>query len=416
MGSDAVKKSQGSMVKFVGALAAVSLLAVAYFQFGSIEPSPGEGLANKKADLRRRLEGRECGVGKYLANINVPGFHPACFSLVGDKVLIKAHFNGVNTELSPVKEISISMAEVQKMGTLLMFVDRLETELGVNRDPSGWGHLEYKQPMGFFTTDGQRLLTIDAMLEAGDVFLFEGGQFIWPGVRVGYKQKVHGLDTGTGVLETLAMEPLVFGVDNFLTVEECDHIIEAAEPSMHNSGVSHMDKDKGRAATDWRTSTQTWLSSSSSGLIRNVDHRVANLTKVPLLHQESVQVLRYRLTEHYDAHHDCFDPAMYASSADQYHYGHRNRLATVFWYMSDVEEGGETVFPMAGGAGHPRSMKTCDQGLLVKPQRGKVIIFYSLLSNGAISKESLHGGCPVIKGKKWAANKWLWNKPSGYYN
>jgi prolyl 4-hydroxylase len=84
--------------------------------------------------------------------------------------------------------------------------------------------------------------------------------------------------------------------------------------------------------------------------------------------------------------------------------------------MSDVEEGGETVFPMADGAPHPRSMKSCDQGLKVKPVRGKVIIFYSLLPNGAIADKSLHGGCPVIKGKKWAANKWLWNKKSGYYN
>ena len=40
-----------------------------------------------------------------------------------------------------------------------------------------------------------------------------------------------------------------------------------------------------------------------------------------------------------------------------------------------------------------------------------MIIFYSLQPNGAIAERSLHGGCPVKKGLKWAANKWLWNKP-----
>jgi prolyl 4-hydroxylase len=107
--------------------------------------------------------------------------------------------------------------------------------------------------MGYFTTDGRRLETIDEMIAMGEVFMFEGGQFIWPGVKVGFKQKVYDLDTGAAVLETLAMDPLVFGVENFLTVNECDHIIAAAEPSMHDSGVSHMDKDKGRPSTDWRT-------------------------------------------------------------------------------------------------------------------------------------------------------------------
>ena len=27
---------------------------------------------------------------------------------------------------------------------------------------------------------------------------------------------------------------------------------------------------------------------------------------------------------------------------------------------------------------------------------------------------SLHGGCPVEEGVKWAANKWVWNAPMRY--
>lgn len=45
---------------------------------------------------------------------------------------------------------------------------------------------KYKQPFGIFTPDGQRLEGLSAMTNAV-VFLFEGGQFIWPGIRVGHK-------------------------------------------------------------------------------------------------------------------------------------------------------------------------------------------------------------------------------------
>jgi len=59
-------------------------------------------------------------------------------------------------------------------------------------------------------------------------------------------------------------------------------------------------------------------------------------------------------------------------------------------------------------------MNDCTRGLKVKPEMGKVIIFYSLHANGVEDEYSLHGACPVIAGTKWAANKWVWNAPMGY--
>ena len=34
-------------------------------------------------------------------------------------------------------------------------------------------------------------------------------------------------------------------------------------------------------------------------------------------------------------------------------------------------------------------------------------MFYSLLPNGDLDEESLHGSCAVKDGVKWAANKWV---------
>jgi len=128
-----------------------------------------------------------------------------------------------------------------------------------------------------------------------------------------------------------------------------------------------------------------------------------------------VQVLRYNEGQKYDAHHDYFDPTLYAKDPGTLRmtqHGKVNRMATVLWYLSDVEGGGETIFPMAGGKAAPRSMSACDRGLKVKPQMGKVIMFYSLTPDGKGDKSSLHGACPVEGGEaKWAANKWVWSSP-----
>ena len=80
----------------------------------------------------------------------------------------------------------------------------------------------------------------------------------------------------------------------------------------------------------------------------------------------------------------------------------------------DVEEGGHTNFPRAGKGPQPWDFTDCSKGLSVKPQRGKVIIFYSLTPDGIGDKFSLHGACKVEKGIKWAANKWIWNTPQSF--
>jgi prolyl 4-hydroxylase len=63
-------------------------------------------------------------------------------------------------------------------------------------------------------------------------------------------------------------------------------------------------------------------------------------------------VLQYKDGQRYDAHHDFFNHAYYLKDAGVQRMidgGRRNRLTTVFWYLSDVEKGGETIFPRAGG-------------------------------------------------------------------
>ena len=281
-----------------------------------------------------------------------------------------------------------------------------------------------KQVGSLFTDDGYR--REPGTLPVGLSLAFEGGQFIWPGIAIGFTRVVNVTSPRSGwrrtlTLQTLAMVPLVLSVSSFLEVSECEHIIEFSTPHMAASGVSLMDKDKGKEASEWRTSSTFFMHSQSSQQLQEIDWRVASVTRLPRSHQEDLQVLRYEKTQRYVSHHDFFAPHLYKESPDTMHLiqgGHRNRLVTVFWYMTNVEAGGTTYFPRAQGhSGLPRGravdFSSCDPdvGLHVAPQQGKIILFYSMKPDGSFSDESLHGGCPVVNGTKWAANKWVWNKP-----
>jgi prolyl 4-hydroxylase len=263
----------------------------------------------------------------------------------------------------------------------------------------------------------QMLPTNQQDSSTGRLFLFTGGNFIWPGVEVGRTRAV-GTVAGQDKLvtiKTMSLRPLVFEVDNFLSPKECDHIIGLAKPHMAASVVSHMDGDEGKSDTTWRTSTTHFLTRGQTELAKTIERRIFDVTRVPITHGEGTQVLRYEKYQHYFTHHDFFEPERYRNSKStlkMIENGARNRLATVFWYMSDVQKGGHTNFPRAGGLSRP-SGNDCTQGVLVKPVKGKVIVFFNMLPDGSLDELSLHAGCNVESDDvKWSANKWLWNKPT----
>ena len=302
------------------------------------------------------------------------------------------------------------------------------------------------QPAAIFNERGIRLKTASLLAFGGGaggaggaggeggarrLLCMEGGQWLWPPVDVGHVHEIADL-TAPGVITrvvTVSLQPLVVEVENFLNLEEAQHIVERAKPHMAKSGVALKDVDRGKAAKEFRTSSQYFLPTTRDALLERVDKRVMELTRIPISHAEYIQVLRYNHLEHYSAHHDFFDPAAYASNAEMLasvEHGAKNRMATVFFYLNNVTNdadvtkgGGQTNFPRAAttefpnGGPQPRDYFDCSKGLSVYPQAGKVIIFYSMLPNGEMDDYSLHGGCDVLdeQATKWSANFWLWNKP-----
>ncbi len=60
-------------------------------------------------------------------------------------------------------------------------------------------------------------------------------------------------------------------------------------------------------------------------------------------------------------------------------------------YLSEVEEGGETVFPKLN--------------LTIKPEKGDALLFYDMKPTGEVDDQTLHGGNKVLKGEKWIVTK-----------
>lgn len=345
----------------------------------------------------------------FLHDFSVPGMHLVCIDSQTMTMYYRVHRSHIYTETLEVSEESDS-AQWSDVRSALQ--DKLR--LAFQHD--------LKQPWALFSPTGDRLKLgenspVDAstndLFALGMFLVLEGGQWIWPGVRKGFVRHIRLDDARNATLETLSVHPLVFSVDGFLADEECDWIRQTAEPHMAQSGVSLMDRDKGKPATEWRTSETTFLNENTAE-INEIDRRTSLLVRIPQNHQEPPQVLRYVLNARYDQHTDYFNPALYANDKRTMRMianGRKNRMATVLWYLSDVAEGGETTFPQIDNGPPVSNQQYCNVGLQVKPEKGKVIIFYSLLADGQFDPLSLHGACPVKEGTKWAANKWVWNEP-----
>eukprot|EP00123_Amoebidium_parasiticum_P001597 comp12727_c0_seq1/m.7836 comp12727_c0_seq1/g.7836 ORF comp12727_c0_seq1/g.7836 comp12727_c0_seq1/m.7836 type:complete len:435 (-) comp12727_c0_seq1:431-1735(-) len=345
------------------------------------------------------------GASRYFGEQPFVGFHIACVKQGPSGVSVDVWMDGLE---DAQKNFTVSANTIKKLRA--GFDDNI-----IRRKPTTELAKKWQQPWAIFSPNGKRLEKFDEVISQGIVFIYEGGQFLYPPVKIGFEQYV-SVDFGNITLTTLSVSPVVLNVSKLLLEDEMDWVIKKAFPTLKSSGVVALEGQADRPASDWRTSSNTWLQADEK--VSVIDERVAELTHVPKHHQELVQVLRYKETQKYVAHHDYFDLEMIdAATRERDHWprkmahGFGNRLATVFWYMSNVEEGGETWFASTReeAEDHYPPLQ-CKEGMMVKPVKGTAIIFYSLLPSGEVDVMSKHAGCPVIKGTKFAANKWIWNK------
>lgn len=192
-------------------------------------------------------------------------------------------------------------------------------------------------------------------------------------------------------VEILSWSPRVFVFHQFLTDEECDHLIAKAKPELIRSTV--VDNESFNSKVDEaRTSRGMFiLAGHEDPILQGIEKRIALLTQIPIENGESLQVLHYSTNAEYKPHFDYFDKDTPGGLAHLNRGG--QRVASFLMYLNTPEEGGETVFPTAN--------------FKVKPVKGNAVLFYNTHLDGTTDERSLHGGAPVLKGEKWLATKWF---------
>eukprot|EP00929_Paragymnodinium_shiwhaense_P034782 TRINITY_DN18881_c0_g1_i1.p1 TRINITY_DN18881_c0_g1~~TRINITY_DN18881_c0_g1_i1.p1 ORF type:complete len:509 (+),score=87.74 TRINITY_DN18881_c0_g1_i1:83-1609(+) len=355
----------------------------------------------------------------YLSDVTFPGLHV----LEPSGSTLRIYQEGQDPKQDGAKE-ALALAADSWSGDMAKARQAIEEALKIPAP------VPYQLPWAIFDYQGRQITAVQDLMAQKVAFLTIIGRFMWPAVRVGFEQEAEGIRNGeTLIVKTLSIRPAVFEVAGFILPHEADRIIQSGKSrNMVNSvgSLTSEDAKKKRPHDDYRTSTQTWLARQEFQEVQDLDDRTANLTKVPVSHNEPVQVLRYDVGQFYAAHNDWQDLTLHRDQKNawlQKHYGFRDRMATLFWYLSDVTEGGVTVFPKHGqpicpgiekscpGSSTP-NMKRCDLGLQVQPKKGNVILWYNYLADGRGDQNALHGGCPPGKGQeKWSGNKWIHTKP-----
>eukprot|EP00095_Tigriopus_kingsejongensis_P000177 maker-scaffold487_size158652-snap-gene-0.42 protein:Tk00177 transcript:maker-scaffold487_size158652-snap-gene-0.42-mRNA-1 annotation:"af495541_1prolyl 4-hydroxylase alpha-related protein ph4" len=231
-------------------------------------------------------------------------------------------------------------------------------------------------------------------------------------------------------MELVNEQPFVCQFHDFMHNNEMEHFQAYAKPNLFRSVTGHEDQKR---TNKIRTSKQAWLRESwftfnvsqtaesvkdmeippipfnPMKYVQVVDRHGFNTAKRIKMatgletqkpfSAEAFQVANYGLGGHYQLHIDSqgyFDGEIgRVTSPEQFRHNTvvGDRLATFMAYLSDVQAGGHTVFPLLG--------------ISAQPTKGSAIFWINLQSTGKRDSLTTHGGCPVLLGSKWITNKWI---------
>lgn len=187
---------------------------------------------------------------------------------------------------------------------------------------------------------------------------------------------------------TVVKHPKVVVFGNLLTEDECEALIELAQPKLARS-LTVDNQTGGDEVNSARTSDGMFFNRGENAMCERIEQRLADLLRWPYENGEGLQVLRYRHGAQYVPHYDYFDPMQPGTPRILQRGG--QRVGTVVMYLRTPERGGATIFP--------------DIGLEVAPIRGSAVFFS--YDRPHPDTKTLHGGMPVTLGEKYVATKWM---------
>ena len=183
-------------------------------------------------------------------------------------------------------------------------------------------------------------------------------------------------------LKVYHKKPLIFTIDNILTKDECQLIIDKCKDKMERAQIGVGEKSK---VSKIRTGSSYFLKYLDDPELFQIFKKISLLLKRPGRNFDPFfQVIHYNPGEEYKLHTDPSPDRMKTENII-------HRKFTVLAYLNNVDGGGETDFP--------------NLNLKIAPKQGRIVYFENY-NNKEICQDSSHRSLPVEKGEKWAFNLW----------
>ena len=183
----------------------------------------------------------------------------------------------------------------------------------------------------------------------------------------------------------LHSNPDVYKISQFLTSDECDRLIQKSSSNLtpcliksEESGVVQMDPTI-------RTSSNANIPQNE---VPSITEKIKRLTNCSEKQLEIYQVLKYEKGQEFKPHTDGFEGPITACGFFQ-----SGRIATLFTYLNDVEDGGKTIFNKIG--------------LEIKPEKGTAIVHFPMTLDLIEDKRTEHEGSMAVD-EKWIMTTWIW--------
>uniref|UniRef100_A0A672RZC7 Prolyl 4-hydroxylase subunit alpha-1-like n=1 Tax=Sinocyclocheilus grahami TaxID=75366 RepID=A0A672RZC7_SINGR len=167
-------------------------------------------------------------------------------------------------------------------------------------------------------------------------------------------------------------EPRIIRYHDIISDREIEILKNISRPQLSRAETT-------RGVSKTRTAQGVFLEEDTI-VVAPISQRIADITGLSMDSAEELYVQNYGIGGRYEPHYDEWD-------------NENGRIATFLIYMSDVQIGGATVFP--------------EVGVALKPKKGSAVFWYNLHKNGDVDLYTEHAGCPVLRGNKWVANKWI---------
>ncbi|CAF1314880.1 unnamed protein product [Adineta ricciae] len=209
-------------------------------------------------------------------------------------------------------------------------------------------------------------------------------------------------------IRLIERSPLIIYIEQFLTPNEIQHLIDLAEPLFQPSMILTNDGNADRSKV--RTSTTAPLERQHTPIVKCIEQRFAQFQgDLDVECIEPLQVVKYDADQHYGPHYDwTSDPERLRTSGQ--------RVTTFFTYLHAHCSMGETEFisiPFNRSL-HERfcDILVCDDnstnyGLRFRPLVGNSVFWYNMDEFGQVDYATYHTGhAPGKNGQKIGLNTW----------